>query len=143
MALFFTASAVATSLTLGLPLWRRTVTFALTFGASIAVVAGLALILDADAPLQTSFSAGLPCLGSGTAVATVAFITTALLTGRLWRRMADLSWIAAVGASAIGLALLTARCGGSDPVHVFGFHLPVVLALFVVAKVALNLRKEA
>lgn len=143
MALFFTAAAIAASLTLGLPLWKRVTASAMTFAVAVALVTGLALLMNLEAPFHSEMTMGMPCLGQGTVVGVVALLTTALLTGRLWRRMADLSWITALGASAVGLAMLSARCGHNDPVHLFGFHLPIVLGVLLVARGVLHARQKA
>ena len=143
-ALFFTAAATSTSLTLGLPLWRRTASSALIFVATFCTIAGLGMVaLPAAAGPAAAAETGAPCLSAGTAIGAIAFFATAGLTGRLWRKMADLSWVTAVGASAVSLAVLNARCPHFDALHLFGFHLPLMAGLFVVARAVLSVRNRA
>jgi peptidoglycan/LPS O-acetylase OafA/YrhL len=143
LALFYTASACAASLTLGLPLWGRLGTVALTFGGSLAAVGAVALATDLRAPMDPSPAHGLPCLGTGAVVGVLLLGVSVVITGRMWRRMADVSWVAALGASTLGLAMLNVRCPIHDPVHVFGYHLPTLIVVFLAARGLLALRRFA
>lgn len=142
MALFFTAATLTASTAVGFPLWTRVGAFGVTLGSAIALVVALALVAAPGAIAQPVLAHGVPCLSVGTAVAVAALISTALISGRLWRRMQDLSWALAVGASAIGLAFLNAKCPLHDPVHLFGFHLPALVGTFAVARALLGLRRR-
>ena len=142
MALFFTAASLTTSTAVGFPLWTRVGAFVITLGSAIGLVVGLALV--AGGPTTYPIMAtGAPCLSSGTVVAAIGLIVTAAISGRVWRRMEDISWGLAVGASALGLAFLNARCPMTDPVHLFGFHLPCIIGGFLLARGLLSARRRA
>jgi len=142
MALFFTAASLTASTAVGFPLWTRVGAFAITLGSAIGLVVGLALVANGPTTYPI-LASGAPCLGSGTVIATVGLVVTAAICGRLWRQMQDVSWGLSVGASALGLAFLNARCPMTDPVHLFGFHLPILVGGFMLARWLLSIRRRS
>ena len=139
MSLFAVAAVAGASLAIGFPLWTRTLAVVLTLLAASSALAGVALGVDSSAPWKLAW--GLPCLGHGSMTTGIALVVAAAVTGRLWRRMQDVSWGVALGMGTMGLAMLSVGCGASDPVHVLGFHAPVLLVSLGLTRALLKARK--
>jgi hypothetical protein len=138
LVLLIASATLAASAALGIPLWDRPQLIGVIALSLIALVAGTMMIAGPAAPHGTSLK--LECLTHGTGAGALMFVVLRAITGGIWRRFPDSTGIAAVGAAATSLAYLAVRCGRPDTLHLAVAHLPVLLLVYAVAKLAMALR---
>lgn len=131
LVLLYVSLLLGTSAALGVPLWERGALAVLTAVSLLTAVAGTLLVIQ---PASPAVGFQVKCLLHGTVVALVCFAALRLTTARLWRRFPSPAAVASVGATAVGLSFLCARCGVADPVHVVASHLPVLVSVFALTR---------
>jgi hypothetical protein len=131
------SSVLATSATVGLPLWRERTLFLLTALAGLGIGGALAFIIDWNAPVTL----GTKCFAYGAFVSAVAMIALGALSGRLWRRFPDPGWLLAISVAGVGVVALHFSCAAHDAVHVYAFHLGPMLLAYALARLALRTRE--
>ena len=142
LLLMFGASAGGAALTMGMPLVSRNTLIAASAALAAALIAALLLAMDfSSAGPDDPWTAGSRCFVRCTAISSAAMLALGFLSGRLWRRFPNPGWVLALGLSGVGLSALHMQCGGSDPVHLFVFHLGPVLLLYAVARALVRLRE--
>lgn len=132
---------LAASVTVGYPLVSRPAVHAITGLIGLGAVAALWLTMDPSTggPAE-AVRAGMPCFAFGTVISGVAMLGLGVLSGSLWRRFPNPGVPLALGMTGVGLATLHMRCGGSDPLHLFGFHLTPLFVIYGLAHFAVRKR---
>lgn len=124
LALLLTGTLVGVAITLGLPLVSQRWVSAAAGGVALGTVAALLMTVVPGGPRpEDQLRAGMPCFLFGTGTSGLAMLVLGILSGRLWRRFPNPALVMALGMTGVGLALLHMRCGATDPVHLFVFHL--------------------
>lgn len=127
--------------TIGYPLISRLAVYVVSALMASGCAAALLLTVDTSAA-SAPVSAGIPCFLHSTAVSAAAMLALGAISGRVWRRFPDPGFPLALGATGVGLATLHMRCGGVDPLHLFGFHLGPLLALYALAHYLVRARED-
>ena len=137
----FVASTLGTGLALGVPFVRsRAAFFGLSGLAGATLVGGLLGMVE-WAPLgSANLATGAKCFWFGTILSSIAMVALGVASARMWRRFPDPGLPAAIGLTAVGVMALHFRCGGSDMVHLLGFHLAPVLVVYGVARATTRAR---
>lgn len=130
-------------ITIGYPLVRRTTTYAVSALMLAGCTGALLLTIQASTTATAApLAAGMRCFMHGTAVSAVAMLALGFISGRVWRRFPAPGFPLAMGMTGIGLAALHARCGGSDPVHLLGFHFTPLLVVYALAHLVVRTRDK-
>lgn len=138
-SLLVLAVVLAASVTIGYPLVSRPAVYTLTLIIGVAAIVALWLTMDPAASSHDhAVQAGMPCFAFGTAIGAVAMLGLGALSGSLWRRFPNPGVPLALGMTGVGLAALHMRCGGADPVHLFGFHLTPLFVIYLLAHFAVR-----
>lgn len=136
--LLLTGSLLGASLTIGVPHISRSLVYVMAGLMVAGCLGALYLVVDLAAPAST----GMPCFMYGTGVSAVAMVGLGLISGGVWRRFPDPSFVLALGATGVGLAALHIHCPGVDALHLFGFHLGPLVVVYLLAFFALRLRSR-
>ena len=140
LAALVVAAVVCGSAAIGIPLMRRKTFFMVGGLGATGLVGGLVAVMLWSPSAQGTM--GMKCFMYGTTFSTIALVILGFISGRLWRKFPDPGLIIAIGVTAVGVCALHFSCGGTDPVHLFGFHLTPLLVAYGLARLATLVRQK-
>ena len=126
------------SITLGVPRLSRKFVYVVAGLMTAGCLGALGLVVQPHADHTTS----MPCFMYGTGVSAVAMVALGLISGSVWRRFPDPTFVLAMGATGVGLAALHVHCPGVDALHLFGFHLGPLVVIYALSHFVLRARER-